>query len=170
MHDLVRLVAILVAVIRAATPLVLAGCGELIAERSGVLNLGVEGMMLVGSVAGFVAASASGNPLLGLLAAMVAGMLLALVFAVLTLSLRANQVATGLALTIFGVGFSALVGKPFVGVPITGLATIVSPGLAQDSPLLQQLLLVDPLAIFALLLPFALALFLHRTRRGLILR
>ena len=170
MHELMLPVAILVAVIRAATPLLLAGCGELIAERAGVLNLGVEGMMLAGSVIGFIAASATGNPAIGLFAALLAGAAMALVFAVLTLSLLANQVATGLALTIFGVGLSALVGKPFVGVPIEGLATAISPHLAEDSPLLQQVLLVDPLAIAALILPFVLRWFLERTRRGLVLR
>src|SRR4029450_4566360 len=96
----------LLAVIGAATPLLFAALGEVVTERSGVLNLGVEGMMLAGAVSGFATVMASGSHLLGLLAAAAAGAALALVFAVLTLTLMANQVATGLALTIFGIGLS----------------------------------------------------------------
>src|SRR5690349_18415567 len=124
--------------LRAATPLVLAGVGELVVERAGVLNLGVEGMMLVGSAAGFIAAVAAGNPVAGLAASMLAGVVMALIFGVLTLSLRANQVATGLALTIFGTGLSALIGRAYVGIPVTGIATLIWPGLATARPLLQQ--------------------------------
>src|SRR3954466_11169748 len=90
----------------AGTPLVFAALGELVVEKSGVLNLGVEGMMLVGAIAGFATGSATGNLWLGALAGMAAGVAMSLVFAVLTLSLMANQVASGLALTLFGVGLS----------------------------------------------------------------
>ena len=162
--------ALLVATLRAATPLILAGIGELITEKSGVLNLGVEGMMLVGAVTGFAATDTTGNPFLGILAARAAGALRAAAFAFLTLTLLANQVATGLALTIFGVGFSALAGAPFQSHPIPGLATILFPDLATASPLLQQLLLIDPLVILAIASPFLVHLFLARTRPGLILR
>ena len=156
----------LVATLRAATPLMLAGIGELVAERAGVLNLGVEGMMLVGAAAGFLATAATGNPALGLLAA--AGV--AAAFAVLTLYLYTNQVATGLALTIFGVGLSALIGAPFQSIAIPSLATRFWPGLSHAGPLLQQVLLVDPMVWLALLLPVAVSLFLRRTRAGLVLR
>jgi simple sugar transport system permease protein len=104
MMDLV--VPLLVSIVAASTPLLLAATGELVVERAGVLNLGVEGMMLAGAIAGFAAAEVSGSPAMGLLAALLAGGLLSLVFAVLTLTLQANQTATGLALTIFGRGFS----------------------------------------------------------------
>ncbi len=112
------LVPILVATLAAGTPLVFAALGELVVERSGVLNLGVEGMMLCGAIAGFAATVASGSIGIGVLAGMAAGAATALVFAVLTLTLQANQVAAGLALSIFGVGLSAFVGKPFESVAL----------------------------------------------------
>ena len=100
--------------------------GELVVERSGVLNLGVEGMMLMGAVTGFAATVSTGSPLLGIIAAAGAGASLALTFAVLTLTLMANQVATGLALTIFGIGLSALLGSSFVGMPVPALPRLAS--------------------------------------------
>ena len=170
MHELDIAVAVVVATLRAATPLVLAGFGELVTERSGVLNLGVEGMMLMGASAGFIGTVATGSPLVGLALAMLAGAALALLFGVLTLSLMANQVATGLALTIFGVGFSALVGVAWIGTPLQGLSTHIWPGLSTASPLMQQLMLLDPIVWLAVLLPFLAQRFLYRTRAGLILR
>src|SRR4051794_36800365 len=116
-----HLAGILTLTLAAGTPLVYAALGELITERSGVLNLGVEGMMLVGAVAGFSAAAISGSAWLGIVAGIVAGALLSLLFAVLTLSLMANQVATGLALSLFGIGLSAFVGQHFVSMVIIGI-------------------------------------------------
>ncbi len=168
--DEVMIVALLVATLRAAAPLILAGLGELVCERAGVLNLGVEGMMLVGAMVGFAATLTSGSVWLGLLAAMLAGAAMAGVFAVLTIGLAANQVASGLALTIFGVGFSALFGAPYQSHPIPGLATVVFPHLSAAAPLVQQLLLIDPLVWLALAAPFLAGRFLDRTRAGLILR
>jgi simple sugar transport system permease protein len=170
MHELSIVVAIAVATIRAATPLLLAGFGELITERSGVLNLGVEGMMLVGAAVGFIAVAATGNPLIGIAGAMLAGIALAMLFGVLTLSLMANQVATGLALTIFGVGFSAMIGVGMLGTPINGLATVIWPDLSTASPLLQQVMLLDPLVWLAVVTPFVVQRFLYRSRAGLVLR
>ena len=170
MSELELAAAVLVATLRAATPLVFAGLGELVTEKSGVLNLGVEGMMLVGAATGFAATVMTGNPFLGLAAAVLAGMAMALAFGALTLSLLANQVATGLALTIFGTGLSALVGLDFIGKPIPGLQTLLVPGLARSTGLVQQLLLIDPLVYLSLLLPGAVAWFLYRTRAGLVLR
>jgi len=167
-HELEITVAIIVATMRAATPLVLAGFGELITERSGVLNLGVEGMMLMGASVGFIGTVATGSPIAGLLLAMLAGAALALVFGVLTLSLMANQVATGLALTIFGVGFSALIGTAWIGTPLQ--STDIWPGLSTASPIVQQLMLLDPIVWLAVLLPFVVQRFIYRTRGGLILR
>jgi simple sugar transport system permease protein len=112
------LVPILIATLAAGTPLVFAALGELVVEKSGVLNLGVEGMMLCGAIAGFAATVATGSVWMGVLAGMAAGAATSLVFAVLTLTLQANQVAAGLALSIFGVGLSAFVGKPFESVAL----------------------------------------------------
>ncbi|TCZ64491.1 ABC transporter permease [Roseicella aquatilis] len=170
MLDGFALLALLVATLRAATPLLLAGFGELVAERAGVLNLGVEGMMLVGAATGFIATAATGNPLLGLLAAALAGAAMALLFGLLTLTLRANQVACGLALTIFGIGLSALIGLPWQGTPITGLATVLWPGLDAASPLVQQFMLLDPVLWLALAAPLLVSAFLYRSRPGLVLR
>ena len=171
MHDLLgTALALLVATLRAATPLLLAGFGELVVERAGVLNLGVEGMMLVGAAAGFIAAASTGSVAAGVLAAVGGGAALALVFAVLTQYLLANQVATGLALTIFGVGLSALLGAPFQSLPLRGLASVLWPHLAQAPPLLRQVLLLDPLVWLALATPFAVQAFLYRSRAGLVLR
>jgi simple sugar transport system permease protein len=168
--ELAMWLALLVATLRAAAPLILAGLGELVAERSGVLNLGVEGMMLIGAMVGFAATVASGSVVLGLLAAMLAGAAMAGAFTALTIGLQASQVAAGLALTIFGVGFSALAGAPFQGRPIPGLATVIFPGLSTASPLLQQVLLIDPLVVLSLAGPVAVHLFLTRSRAGLLLR
>jgi len=164
------LIAILAAAIAAGTPLVFAALGELVTEKSGVLNLGVEGMMLVGAVAGFAATVASGNPWLGVVAGMAAGAAMALIFAVLVLQLMANQVAAGLALTLFGVGLSAFVGKPLESVALGSQQTWNIPLLA-DVPLLGPVLFRHHLLVYlswALLL--ALSWFLYRSRAGLVLR
>ena len=102
-----HLAQLLVLTLAAATPLVFAALGELVTEKSGVLNLGVEGMMLVGAVTSFIVAATTKSPWLGVVAGMAAGAALSLVFGLLTLSLKANQVATGLALSLFGIGLSA---------------------------------------------------------------
>src|SRR5688500_4067726 len=107
--------AILLTVISASTPLLIAACGELVTERAGVLNLGVEGMMIVGAACGFGGAWLSGSIVVGALCGIIAGMLMSLIFAFMTLGLAVNQVATGLALTIFGIGLSGLIGARFVG-------------------------------------------------------
>ncbi len=171
MADWVLILSVVVATVRAAIPLLFAGLGELVAERSGVLNLGVEGMMLMGAAVGFVARELTGSLALGLLAAILAGTAMAALFALLTLRLMANQVATGLALTIFGIGLSALTGLPWAGVPATGVAAVLWPSLARDSAALQQvLLLLDPLVWLAFAAVFAVDWFLHRSRAGLALR
>ena len=115
--------AFILTVITAATPLMLAALGELVVERSGVLNLGVEGMMVMGAVAGFAVTISTGSPWLGVLAGAAAGLLTSLLFAVVTLTLVANQVASGLALTMFGLGLSGLIGESFVGQPGIGRRT-----------------------------------------------
>lgn len=162
--------ALLVTVITAATPLLFAAIGELVVERSGVLNLGVEGMMLAGAVTGFAVTLTTGSGTIGVVAAALAGAAMALVFGFLTLTLLANQVATGLALTIFGVGLSALVGSGFVGTPLPRLPRLEIAGLS-DLPAIGPLLFGhDALVYLAVLLTLAVAWFLARTRAGMILR
>lgn len=164
------LAALLVSVTTAATPLLLAALGELVAEKAGVLNLGVEGMMLVGAVGAFAAASATGSGLAGVAVAALVGAAMAGLFAVLTLSLLSNQVATGLALTIFGVGLSALIGKPYIGHPLDRLPSLAVPGLS-DLPFVGPVLFGhDVLVYLSLAAVPAVAWFLARTRAGLILR
>ena len=162
--------ALILTVLLTSVPLIFAATGELVAERSGVLNLGVEGMMLMGAVAAFAATSLSGNPYLGVLAGAAAGASTALVFAVFALGLATNQVATGLALTIFGTGLSGLIGEPFVGGTIDGLHELPVPLLA-DLPVVGPLLFQhDFLAYLSVVSLVVVALFLQRSRAGLILR
>jgi ABC-type uncharacterized transport system permease subunit len=165
-----QMVPILLTVISAATPLIYAAIGELVVEKSGVLNLGVEGMMLAGAVSAFAVSVSSGSGTLAILAAALAGSALALIFAVLTVTLLANQVATGLALTIFGIGLSALIGASFVGMPTARLPEL-DLGLLTDLPVVGPLLFShDFLIYFAVLMTAAVAWFLSRTRPGLVLR
>ena len=164
------LVPLLVSVITAATPLLLAALGELVTERAGVLNLGVEGMMLVGAVSAFAAESLSGSAALGVLAGAAAGAAMAGLFGVLTLTLTSNQVATGLALTIFGIGLSALAGSPFVGHPVPLLPKLAIPGLS-TLPVAGPLLFShDALVYFSVAATAGVAWFLRHSRAGLILR
>ena len=109
-------------VLIATTPLVFAGIGELVTEKTGVLNLGVEGMMLVGAVTAFVTLVITGSYFLAFLFSIISGLLMSGLFAFLVLNLMANQVATGLALTIFGIGLSSMIGKNYIGTPIQGLS------------------------------------------------
>jgi simple sugar transport system permease protein len=154
----------------AATPLILASIGELVAERSGILNLGLEGLMLVGAVAGFAVTLGTGYSGLGLLAAMAAGMATSLIFAVLVLSLQTNQVATGLALTLFGIGLSAFAGRGLVGQTIDPLPHLHFPFLS-DLPFIGPLLFrFDFLVYGSLILVVAVGWMLARTRLGLVIR
>jgi len=167
MEQLATLVALTLA---AGTPLVLAAVGELLTERSGVLNLGVEGMMLVGAVVAFIVAATTNAPWLGVGAGMVAAAALALVFAVLTLTLMANQVAAGLALSLFGVGLSAFVGLNYVSVVVEGIKPLAIPGVS-DLPFFGKLLFGhSPFVYLSLVLVALVQGFLFRTRAGLIVR
>ncbi len=162
--------AVLITIIGASTPLVFAAIGELAVEKSGVLNLGVEGMMLLGAVAAFAVALTSGSATLGILAGAGAGAALALVFALLTQTLLANQVASGLALTIFGIGVSALIGRSFAGVPLERLPQLDLPGIS-DLPIVGPLLFGhDALVYLSILAIPATIWFLERSRAGLVLR
>lgn len=162
--------AIILSVLAASTPLLIAATGELVAERSGVLNLGVEGMMIVGAACGFVGAWLTGSILVGALFGIVAGTLMSLVFAVMALGLAVNQVATGLALTILGIGLSGLIGAGFVGERITPAVHLIIPGLT-DVPLIGRVLFgQDAFVYSSIALIIGVWWFLYRTRAGLILR
>ncbi len=165
-----QLLSIILTVITASTPLLLAAIGELVVERSGVLNLGVEGMMAVGAVSGFGAAFLTGSPLIGVLAAIAAGAILSLLFGFLTLTMVSNQVATGLALTLLGLGLAGLAGESFVGQPGTRLERIHIPGLS-DIPFIGPIVFGQDLLVYAsLIIVAATAYVLFRTRTGLIIR
>ncbi len=160
----------LLTIITASTPLLLAALGELVTERSGVLNLGVEGMMAVGAVCGFAAANLTGEPLLGVAAAILGGMAIAFLFGILTLGLVTNQVASGLALTLFGLGLSALIGDAFVGLPGQGMPKLFIPGLT-EIPLVGRIFFgQDFMTYLAWFLAIVVGYFIFRTRGGLILR
>ncbi|MEH6476170.1 MAG: ABC transporter permease [Sneathiella sp.] len=163
-------VPVILTVITAATPLTFAAIGELITEKSGVLNLGVEGMMLAGAVSAFVTATVTGNYIFAVAAGALAGMFMAFLFGILTLTLMANQVATGLALTLFGIGISALIGQDFVGEPVAALAKLNIAGLS-DLPIIGPILFgQDALVYLSFVLVFATSWFLYKTKGGLILR
>lgn len=161
---------ILISAIVPATPLVFAAIGELVAERSGVLNLGVEGMMIVGAIAGFSAIIATKSALLAMAAAMLGGSALAALFGMLTLTLRANQVASGLALTMFGLGLSALWGQGYSGLSAPPFPRLQISGLT-DLPLVGKLLFgQDGLLYLSFAVVLVVAWTLERTRLGLIIR
>ncbi len=162
--------AVLLTVITASTPLLLASAGELVVERAGVLNLGVEGMMIVGAAFGFAGAFLTGSILIGALCGIVAGAALAAIFGVLTLGLAANQVASGLALTILGVGLAGLVGAGFVGQKITGAPHLYIP-LLTEIPFVGRILFgQDGFVYLSVALVIGIWWFLYRTRAGLVLR
>ena len=145
------ILGILQIVLIATTPLVFAGIGELVTEKSGVLNLGVEGMMLVGAVSAFIILVITGNYFLAFFVSILSGIIMSGLFAFLVLFLMSNQIATGLALTIFGIGLSSMLGKQYIGTPIDGL-----------SPWF--------FVIFSFLIVFLVSYFFYKTKAGLILR
>ena len=163
--------AVLVAsLIVASTPLVLAALGELIVEKSGVLNLGVEGMMIIGAVAGFIVGVETGSAYIGMIAAAVAGALLSLLFAFIILIMQANQVASGLALTIFGLGIAALMGHPYTGIKSPQIQSFSIPFL-NDIPILGTMFFQHDLIVYlSIIAVIAIWYFLNRMRAGLILR
>ncbi|WP_332717748.1 ABC transporter permease [Pelagibacterium mangrovi] len=162
--------SILLTIATAATPLLLAAMGELVVERSGVLNLGVEGMMVMGAVGGFVGMILTGNPYLGAIVGVLFGVALSLLFAVLTLTFATNQVATGLALTILGLGLSGLIGEPYVGRSAVRMPVLDVPVLS-DLPIIGRLLFGQDIIFYiSIALVVGVAWFLFRTRAGLTLR
>ncbi|MDA7738398.1 ABC transporter permease [Amylibacter sp.] len=166
----ISIVSLIATLIVAATPILLAATGELIVEKSGVLNLGVEGMMIMGAICGFIAAVSTGSPLLGFCIAALSGALLSLLFAILTQYLLANQVASGLALTLFGLGLAALLGHSYSGIKPPSTAKIEWFGLS-DIPVVGPIIFNHDLMVyFSLFLVFIVWIFLRFTRVGLILR
>lgn len=162
--------AILLTVITAATPLVIAALGELVTERAGVLNLGVEGMMIMGAVGAFAATQLTGSPYVGVVAGILCGGLFSLLFGFLTLTLVANQVATGLALTLLGLGASGMLGESFVGAPGIKLQPIVIPFLS-DIPFLGPVLFRQDIIFYmSIALVVGVNWFLFRSRAGLKVR
>ncbi|SHK12276.1 ABC transporter permease [Desulforamulus aeronauticus] len=165
------LITILATAITAGTPILFAALGELLTERSGILNLGVEGMMLVGAVSGFIFAVKTNDPWLGVLAALVGGGLMALIHAFLTVTLQANQVVTGLALTLFGTGLSGFLGKPYIGVPIENAFKPVNLGILSDIPFIGPVFFQhDQLVYLSYIVVPVLWFLIYRTRLGLNLR
>ena len=163
-------IAIIYSTIHALTPLLIAGIGELISEKSGTLNLGIEGMMLMGCISGFIMSLITGSILIGFIMAALTGMMLASLFAFFVLILRANQVVFGLSLTIFCTGLSAFLGQKYIGVPLDGLSNINIYFLS-DLPIIGKLLFSHDLLVYlAFVLLFASQYFLYHSHAGLILR
>jgi len=154
----------------ASAPLIFAAIGALLVERSGVLNLGVEGMMIVGALLGFVVISHTNNAYLAVLAALVAGMVIASIFAFLTQFLLTNQVATGLALTLFGLGFAAFAGREYTEVTIDLIGPIYIPILSEIPYVGPSLFSLNPLIYLAFFMVYIVWWFLFKTKQGLILR
>lgn len=165
------IIAVLATGMVAGTPLLFACLGELLSERAGVMNLGVEGMMLIGAVSGFAVTVATQNEWAGFIVAMLAGGLMALIHAFLTITLKANQVVSGLALTIFGTGLSAYLGKPLIGIPAPITFKPIDILLFHKIPFLGDIVFKhDWLVYLSLLFAAGLWFVLYRTKTGLILR
>lgn len=163
-------VAALLTIITASTPLVFASIGEIVVEKSGVLNLGIEGMMIVGAIGAFAIGVITGDPILAVLAGAFSGTLMGIMFGGLTIYLLSNQVATGLALTLFGIGLSALVGHQFVGVTFAGLPKLDIAGIS-DLPVIGPLIFGhDALVYLSVAAAACVSWFLGHTRAGLALR
>ncbi len=165
------ILSVLERTIAAGTPLLIATLGEVMAERSGVMNLGVEGMMSVGAVAAFIAAMVSGNPWLGLVAGVAAAASLSLLHAFTSVTLKVNQVVSGLALTMLGIGISGLAGKPFIGRPLEAQMNPVRIPLLSEIPYVGRLLFrKDPFFFSAVVLGIMLWFLLKHTRWGVRVR
>lgn len=163
------------AAIVAGTPILFATLGEILTEKAGLLNLGVEGMMLMGAVIGFMVGSTTGNPILAVFGAAFAGACGGLIYGFLTIGLRANQVVTGLTLTIFGTGFSSLIGKSLMGQGVpdtlkTFFRTLPIPGLAQIPFIGPVFFKQDIFVYFGYIMVVVIGIYFYNTRKGLNLR
>ena len=166
----ISVVSLIASLIVAATPILLAATGELIVEKSGVLNLGVEGMMIMGAICGFIAAVNSGSPFVGFCIAAISGAILSLLFAILTQYLLANQVASGLALTLFGLGLAALLGHSYSGIKPPSSPKFEWFGMSDISIIGPIIFNHDLMVYFSVFLVLIVWIFLKFTRVGLILR
>ena len=164
------LLGVLSSAIFSGTSLLYATLGEIVGERSGIVNLGLEGVLLVSAASGFAASAMTGSPFVGVLVAMLAGGLMNLIFAYLVVSRRANQLASGLALMFFGFGLSAWIGRDVVGAKIVSLPRLALPGLSGLPVVYSSLLRFDPLIYLVLPAAGLVWWFLFRTRWGLGLR
>jgi general nucleoside transport system permease protein len=164
------IVSFVVATLIAGTPLIYAALGELVTEKSGVLNLGIEGMMLVGAITSFIAASSTHNVWIGVGAGMVAAAGLSLIFGFVAITLQANQVAAGLALAIFGTGLSSLLGKGYTGTSLVVEPSVIASAVAKIPVVGTLLVQLHPLVYLSWALFGAVSYFLYRTKAGLILR
>ena len=163
-------ILLLASLMVAATPILLAAIGELVVERAGVLNLGVEGLMITGAVCGFIVAINTGSPWLGFIGAAIGGALLASLFGLITQYLLSNQVATGLALTLFGLGLSALLGQGYIGIKAPPFPDWHIP-LLSDIPIIGPIVFQhDPMVYVGLLIVLGVWAFLRYSRAGLVLR
>jgi len=169
--DILFWIAMCATAVTAGTPILFAALGEVVTEKAGVLNLGVEGMMLVGAVTGFMVNAATQSPWLGILAAMAAGGAAAWIHAFLTITMRANQVVSGLALTLFGTGLSGFLGKSMIGIPAPATFKPFAVPILSQLPVVGQIFFrQDALVYLSYLLVVLLAVFLYLTRPGLNLR
>lgn len=166
----ISIVTLLASILVASTPILLAATGELVTEKAGVLNLGVEGMMIIGAICGFIGAVTTGSPLLGVLTGLVCGALLSLIFAIVTQFFLANQVASGLALTLFGLGLASILGTDYTGIKPPRMPQLDVP-VVSDLPVLGEMLFShDPVLYAGLALPALVWWFFRHTRAGLIVR
>jgi simple sugar transport system permease protein len=164
------LIAAILTIITAATPLLFAALGELVTEKSGVLNLGIEGMMVMGAIIGFFTVHQTDSAVIAVVASMIAGALMSAIFALLVLKFHASQVPTGLALTIFGIGLSALIGQSMIGVAYDGIPKLDIPMLTSIPVIGKILFNQDALVYLSIFMVVAVSYFLNKTRAGLILR
>lgn len=164
------LVSVLTLTIPAGTALLLGTLGEVYAERSGVLNLGVEGMMIMGAVTGFAVTFATKNVVLGIVAASLAGVLMSLIHAYFSITLRVNQVVSGLALTMLGLGVSGLLGKQFIGMPLPVRLQPLNIPVLSNLPIIGEFFKYNALVYFSILLVPLLSFFLYKTNWGIVLR
>lgn len=158
------------ATVRAGTPILFATLGAIINERAGVINLGIEGLMLIGALAGFSATFVSGSLLLGVVAAFVASFAAGAIHGVISVQLRGNQIVSGLALTMFGIGITALFGKSMVGQTLPGFQRLAIPGLSALPGIGKPFFNQDALIYLSFALVVLIWLFFYRTRWGLNLR
>lgn len=165
------IISILTRTLIAGTPLLLGTVGEIISQRGGIMNLGIEGMMAVGAVAGFIVTYTTGNPWLGMLASIIMGAVVSLIHGFVCITLKANQVVSGLALTMLGLGISGLWGKAYIGKPLTIKMTAVKIPLLSDIPIIGDIVFnQDPYFYLSVFLGIAAWFFLFKTRAGIAVR